>query len=184
MKKIDEIRAELGELCEMGKKLGESLLRYDLKKTNDFVYFINNYEQWYSKALVTIKQLAPDRYDDFMMLYKNDKRKALNSSTYTICDAIQAITNEDTFTLDFSDSEKTFKPTTAAPKMTQQLNILAACYERLDSKLYDMKILLQSELFDNEIETTRHLLKNNHLRAAGAVCGVVIETHLGTAGIK
>jgi len=172
---FNEIKTELSELRQIGESLLKSLSEY--KNENKFNFFINNYEQWYSKALVVIKQLMPDRLDDFVLLYRNDKRKGITDNTYTISDAIQSISciisKSDIFDLDIHYGG----PEKALSKLNQQLSMVAACCERLDSKLYDMKILLQSEIFDNEIETARHLLKNGHIRAAGAICGVIIESH-------
>jgi hypothetical protein len=37
---------------------------------------------------------------------------------------------------------------------------------------------LQADLFDSEIETASVLAKSGYLRAAGAICGVVLEKHL------
>jgi len=50
--------------------------------------FRRNYEVWYTEACQVIKQLIPDRLNDFMLLYKNDKRKQTDQLTYTISDAI------------------------------------------------------------------------------------------------
>lgn len=36
---------------------------------------------------------------------------------------------------------------------------------------------METKIFDNELDSARHLLKNGDLRASGAICGVVIETH-------
>lgn len=33
-----------------------------------------------------VRQLLPDRYEDFVRQYKNDKRKETDSLTYTISD--------------------------------------------------------------------------------------------------
>jgi len=66
----------------------------------------------------------------------------------------------------------------AIPDFMQQLNLVKAAKEALESTLLDLKAVLQADLFDSEIETAAALLKAGYLRAAGAVCGVVIEKHL------
>ena len=60
----------------------------------------------------------------------------------------------------------------------QQLNIVKAAKETLDSALIDITAILQADLFDSEIDSARALAKSGFLRAAGAICGVVIEKHL------
>ncbi|MDR2599610.1 MAG: hypothetical protein LBC73_04985 [Oscillospiraceae bacterium] len=180
MKNRETIKAEIIELCKTGDDLVESLKKYNKRETKEILLFVSAYEQWYSKALVVVKQLIPDRYNDFALLYRNDKRKNIDLSNYTICDALQSLSNADAYYIDFDGASKTYTPINAVPKLTQQVNMIDACCKRLDSKLYDMNILLQSEIFDSEIETTRHLLKNNHLRAAGAICGVILEAHLSS----
>jgi len=165
----EEIKVELKDLEEAGEKLYKSL---SSKENKEFFFFLRNYEQWYTKALSAIKQLTPDRSNDFATLYKYEKRKEITAASYTISDAMQGVSR--TF-----QSELLFCPRTASLKLHQQINMVRACYERLDSKLFDIRTMLQSELFDTELEAARHLLKNNHLRAAGVICGVVIEAHLG-----
>lgn len=56
--------------------------------------------------------------------------------------------------------------------------ILKAAQKRFESSLFEIRQLVQADLFDSEIESARHLLKNKFYRAAGAVAGVVLEKHL------
>src|SRR4030042_4692691 len=66
----------------------------------------------------------------------------------------------------------------ALPKFEQQRNILKATERRFESSLFEIRQLLQADLFDSEIDTARELLKNGYVRASGAVAGVVLEKHL------
>ena len=50
---------------------------------------------------------------------------------------------------------------------------------RFDSSLFEIKQLLQADLFDSELDAARELLNNGFLRASGAICGVILEKHLG-----
>jgi len=59
-----------------------------------------------------------------------------------------------------------------------QLAILEATRTRFESSLHDIRQLLQADLFDSELDTSRELLKSGFLRASGAVAGVVLEKHL------
>ncbi|PRY26952.1 hypothetical protein CLV78_1011058 [Aliiruegeria haliotis] len=66
--------------------------------------------------------------------------------------------------------------------------MVKAAKDTLESTLLDLSAVLQADLFDTEIETAGALAKAGYLRAAGAICGVVIEKHLnhvrGTHGLK
>jgi hypothetical protein len=48
----------------------------------------------------------------------------------------------------------------------------------LNLRFFDIRQLLQADLFDSEIDAAGHLLKNKFGRAAGALAGVVLEKHL------
>ena len=63
-------------------------------------------------------------------------------------------------------------------RMEQQLRILESAKQRFESSLFDIRQLVSADLFDSEILAAEALLKNNFLRAAGAVAGVVLEKHL------
>ncbi len=63
-------------------------------------------------------------------------------------------------------------------RLTQQLQILKSAKYRLSDILSNITGTLQAELFDSELDAASELWKNGHLRAAGAVAGVVLESHL------
>jgi hypothetical protein len=65
-------------------------------------------------------------------------------------------------------------------RFNQQIAILAAALDRLDSVLSDIRGVLEASLFDTEIEAARGLLKAKHVRSAGIIAGVVLEHHLKT----
>lgn len=177
MGKYDELKGELTTLVEEGEKLKEGLSTYSQEfsrknATDDELsaigYFFDNYEKWYTKALTVIKIVIPDRYNDFSILYKNDKRKEISWKTYTLSDAVQRITSMD----------KSLHPHKALTKLLQQVSMLEVCLDKFESKIFDIQTILQADIFDNELESARHLLKMGYLRASGAICGVIIERHL------
>ena len=55
---------------------------------------------------------------------------------------------------------------------------MKAAKTTLKSALIDLTSIIQADLFDLETESARSLEKAGYLRAAGAICGVVIEKHL------
>ena len=49
---------------------------------------------------------------------------------------------------------------------------------RFESSLFDIRQLVQADLFDSELEAAKELAAHKFTRAAGAVAGVVLERHL------
>jgi len=136
------------------------------------------YHHWYSEAVVVIKQLLPDRHADFVRLYERPKtRKEITLDTYRIEDACQGI------------RRTTANGTVASKKsalslLDQQIAILESVKRRFDSSLFDIRQLVQADLFDSELDTARALLKAGFSRAAGAIAGVVLEGHLKEIAAK
>jgi hypothetical protein len=137
--------------------------------------FDNDYQSWYSEAKVVIKQLLPDRLSDFERHYEKPKpRKDITYDNYRIEDYLQGLNVTRGW-----EKEKVVGPDAAIPQFQQQLAILKAVSSRFESSLFDIRQIVQADLFDSELEAARELLKNGFLRAAGAVSGVVLEKHLG-----
>lgn len=63
-------------------------------------------------------------------------------------------------------------------KFQTQFMILKSVQVKFESSLFDIKQLLQADLLDSEIDSSKELLKNGYLRASGVIAGVVLETHL------
>lgn len=170
MERYSDIKQEIAELIEAGEKLYKALkAKKDSDNSNinceDIGLFVNNYEAWYTKALVVIKQLSPERYQDFIKLYSDNKRKELLKNTYCISDALR-ITRQ-----------YGYGPWTASLCVLRQVHMLQACLDSFDSKVFDIQMTLQADIFDSELDSAKHLLKVGFLRPAGAICGVVIEKH-------
>ena len=167
MSKCEDLKNEINKLIEDGKKLFNAINPNKEDEPQDFSYFVRNYEKWYSKAFPVIKQLLPDRSNDFALLYRNEKRKELSVSTYTISDALRGIKHINNH----------YSPSTAYLCFLRQVNMIQSCLDTFDSKIFDIQTILQADIFDSEIDSAKHLLKMGFLRAAGAICGVVIEKH-------
>lgn len=131
------------------------------------------YQTWYSESKILIKQLLPDRLEDFIRYYEKPKtRKDISYENYKIEDFLQSLSITRGVT-------EIVGPQAAIPLFQQQLEILKSINQRFESSLFDIKQLVQADLFDNELASARELLNHNFLRAAGAVAGVVLEKHLG-----
>ena len=162
-----EIKNEIVTLIETGKQLGKSLIANEEYVCSDLPFFLKNYEIWYTKAMLVVKQIIPDRTQDFLLLYSNPKRKTLEVDTYCIDDALRGI----------QAVNHRYGPWVARICVLRQLKMLETCIEKFDSKIFDMQTILQADVFDSEIETAKHLLKMGFLRASGAICGVILEKH-------
>ena len=151
------------------KKLGEKAT--DLLR--NLPSFSAEYQAWYSEAGALIRQLLPNRLDDFCGYYEQSKtRKRVTYGSYRISDYLLRLQVKNAL------GEVTVDPSAAIPRFEQQLAIVKAVKNRLESSLFDIRQLVQADLFDSELETAEALLKNGFLRAAGAVAGVVMESHL------
>lgn len=190
---VETVKNDLNELLKQGNQLHLSLLYNsapeakkegirefleengtDVKKLPDFK---TRYEVWYSEALQYIKTFIPDRTNDFIALYKNEKRKDITFASYTISDAIIGLcmTRAGRIVADKSS---------AVPKMQQQVSILESALKLVDSVIYSIQFSVRAELFDSELGAANELLKVGFLRASGAMCGVILEKHLSEVCTK
>ncbi|MBX9597129.1 MAG: hypothetical protein K2X04_00970 [Burkholderiales bacterium] len=149
--------------CDSGRLEPENLASY----INSLPSFHLDYQGWYSKSLSIIKFLLPDRLDDFIRQYKTpNNRSIIDYSSYVIEDFLNGIRQEGVVVME-----------AAIPKFIQQRAILKVCYERFNSSLFDIKRLLQADLFNSELEAAKELINKGFYRAAGAIAGVVLESH-------
>lgn len=164
----EAIRKELEALIAQGN----SLIPFQEGTTFSAV----EYQRWYTSALSVVGQLLPDRLSEFEALYKLEKRKTIDCSTYTISDFMLGLSITHTVT-----GRPIFDQTAVfLTKLKQQVAILTSANARLDLILSDITGILRADLFDDEIDAARSLLDAKHLRAAGTVAGVVLETHLSS----
>ncbi len=186
---IDRYKADIAKLVAIAKRMYLDLsLRHaantgKLSKEDKACaeklenHFEKNYQKWFSESYVLIKQLLPDRLQEFDFLYKGDgKRKGIRSDTYNIQDWLNGIRAGENWQDEkyYDDFGIVFM------RFNTQVQILESIQSRFESSLFDIKQLVQADLLDGEIESARELLKCGFLRASGAVCGVVMEKHLRT----
>ena len=187
MSNLDRFKQDLDALVKLGAKLELSFLvkahgkeevekalgdNGDVDALKNLPAFGVSYEAWYSEGIAVIKVLLPDRLQDFKDHYEIPKgRKEITNSTYRIQDALKDISISRYGDV-IADSKS------AVSHFQQQVAILMAARRRFESSLFEIKQLVQADLFDGEIAAARELLKNKFLRAAGAIAGVVLEKHL------
>jgi len=144
-------------------------------ETEKAVRLHEDYQLWYSKSLPVIRQLLPERYQEFQDQYKPERRsdQILDFLTYSISDYLLGIRVT-------RGKVNVFDPYSPfSSKFHLQLSILLSAADRVDSLLTDMEGVLQSDLFKHELLAADELFKKKHLRSAGTLTGVSLEMHLG-----
>jgi len=188
---IDRFKKDLGSLISGGKLLEYSMQRqatgrkeFDAKvketlgeKADAFLKtlpsFKEEYQAWYSEAMAVIRQVLPDRLEDFRRHYEKPKtRKDITFENYHIEDYLQGLQ------VTRFGNEVVVDSSAAIPRFAQQLAILTAAEKRFESSLFEIRQVVQADLFDSEVEAARELLKQKFARAAGAIAGVLLEKHL------
>ena len=125
------------------------------------------YQKWYTNSLIILTSLFPERKQEFIELYSpKPKRSNLNLLNYTISDAIGGYTN------------LYVSPINSINQIQRQIDIIKGLKDVIDSKIYDIKMLIENDVFDEEIDAAKYLLSKGFNRAAGAICGVLLEKHL------
>ena len=134
------------------------------------------YQSWYTEARLVIKQLSPDRLEEFDQLYKGDGRvrKQIDSTSYTIQDWLRGARSARNY-----KGEKLFDELGyLLSRFHIQIQILEAAAVILDSALANIRQLVQADLFDSELDMANELARKKFLRSAGIIAGVVLEKHL------
>lgn len=157
-----KIYNELKELCDEGmkiiKEMGKDVSTERLKVQS-------KYQKWFTKSLNVVKTLLPNRYNEFYECYKLDKRKEVNFNTFRIYDYFACV-----------GINKTSLPR-AISHFFIQINILESIRDSFDSLVFNITENINLEIMDNELKSSKILLKKGFLRAAGAISGVVLEKH-------
>ena len=155
----------------MAEEFGKDDVQSYIKKLPSFK---QEYQAWYTEAFALIKQVLPDRLEGFISYYEYPRvRKEITFQNYMIRDYLHDLRITKGYNETLVADRKA-----AIPEFAQQINIVKAAKATLESSLISLTSILQADLFDSEIDSARALAKSGYLRAAGAICGVVIEKHL------
>src|SRR5215469_16847683 len=127
------------------------------------------YQRLYSRTLPLMKDLAPDRYDEFQSYYFREWRMPETRLwDFVVRDYILGRTGTVTGDKARSETLRCF---------TSQLAILRSVGDRIESTQLDTADQAERSLQLALLDTANGLIKINE-RAAGALAGVVLETHL------
>ncbi len=139
------------------------------EKTPDFK---KEYHIWYAKALRTIEALASDRREEFEIYYRGQKNiKKLDALTAGISHFLQGIVTTSGY-----ETKDYFGTFTSG--VQQQIHILESVKANIDDILFNLESEIQYGIFKSEIDVAKDLQRSKLLRPAGAVIGVVLESHL------
>ena len=190
MKNLEKYKADLERLIDAGdlllkimqyecanertKKAAMEKLGAEARDTlSDMPEFCDVYQAWYSEAMALVRQLLSNRLDDFSGYYEVPRgRKDITHESYRISDYVVGIGTTNIH------GEVVVGPKSAIPRFSQQLAIVKAVKKRFESSLFDIRQLVQADLFDSELEAAKALVNNGFLRSGGALAGVVMEKHL------
>ncbi len=155
---IEKYKKDIDSLVKKGEKI---LLH--LKNNRDLDWFRKEYEIWYSESLSLIKVVLPNRAGDFESYYYQKGESCLK-------DCIVYKSELDDFLKDTAEE--------ASILFENQLGIVKSARRRFESSLFDIRQLVQADLFDSELDAARELNEKGFARGAGAITGVVLEAHL------
>jgi len=191
-----KIKSELAALITQGQHvLYAGVYHYNKgsgydKKTQEYLKEIadkitdykKEYHLWYAKAQRVISIFAPERLEEFEAFYRGSKNiKQLNYLSAGITHFLQGMVS--TYGLDKQDY---FGKYTSG--VQEQIHILEAISANIEDILFNLESEIHYGIFKSEVDVAKELHKNKLLRPAGAVAGVVIESHLksvaGKKGIK
>jgi len=184
---LEKYKKDLERLNTVGKDMvrdlfmrkefeGKKLSKEDkVKKSSLENYFEEHYQKWFTESIYVIRQLISERLTEFEVLYKGDgKRKGLNSHNYNIQDwLVGRRASADLYGKKYYDDLGI-----VIMNFRTQLDILESAVARFESVLFNIKQIVQADLFDSELDEAKELLKNGYLRASGAIAGVILEKHL------
>lgn len=153
----ERISKELENLIKEGSQLLEDL------RTKKAINFKQGYQAWYTRGLAVVKQLIPERLDEFTRLYYD------KDVVYTIARYLRRGDSP------FNAQDARIG---AHNRFLQQVLILQSAQPRLDDILTNIHGLVQAEILDSELDAATELWRAGHIRAAGTIAGAVLERHL------
>src|SRR5574341_244075 len=161
----------LQELTELVEKLSENVDA--IIKISDRAVLRREYLKWYSQVQLLVTRHLPSMSNELSKLYyaAEDTNGEVDVARY------YGIRSYLRTTPDWSDSEKSFRGR-FLPDIEQQRGILLAIPHIVNQKALELAALVTADLVKGELDEARLLISHGFLRAAGAVAGVALESHL------
>ena len=157
---LDKYNEDLDKLLELGEKIicdFEFVDRVVKQLTPEEVVkrdkvsgtFRDKYQIWYTEARAVISQIVPDRLIEFDELYSSK-----NKNGSLLSDIQDWITHRG---VGPADSYR------VNGMLRVQYGILESAQARFESSLFDIRQMVQADLFDSELDTARELLNQGFL---------------------
>lgn len=139
-----------------------------------------HYQGWYSECYELIRQLLPARLDEFKELYLGSKlRSGIDPTNFGIQHWLLGMRVGPGTLIPKQGPDRYQETELMIGKIQHQIGILDSIRRRFRSTLFDIKQMVQADVFDSELEAVDNLARNGFTRAAGSLAGVVLEKHLG-----
>jgi hypothetical protein len=126
--------------------------------------FVRQYHSWYSSCLAFVEVNMPSRVAELERIHDNPK-----DSKFTGTSMITVL-KHDVLTYN--------QQLAIAGNVTHIAAIVESVPHYLESRLYDVELAIAQLYVGDELAEVELLLKSRHVRAAGAVAGVLLERHL------
>jgi len=119
---------------------------------------IKSYQNWYSGAMILVKEYLPERVTEFTSNYEVLSFLQLKRSRIT--------SNKDEPVNEFIDVFDT------------QRGILLSIPDVIEVKEMNLRKLISADFVESELDEVEILFKHKYIRCAGALAGVALEKHL------
>ena len=159
---VQELQEELDGLIERGLEVRRTLEDSDEKGSSGHE-LATEYQQWFTESSRIISQILPDRSGEFTLHYSRDEIYSITEKSSDIY---------------YGNQEYARDIKRATRNIRLQHDLLKSAEAIFISSLFDIKAVVQADLFDSEIDAARELLRKGFLRPAGVLAGVVLERHL------
>lgn len=199
MENLNKYRDDLANLTNLGAEMFKELAsrlernngsgpqgRKDAQASEQQAESVEtHYQGWYTESHALIKQLLPDRVNEFKELYMGSGRvKTIDGTNFNIQNWLMGMRaparSIASGALSARPDRRAYQDVEiVAMRVKSQLDILIAVRRRFESSLFDIRQMVQADIFDSELESAAGLAKNGFTRAAGSLAGVVLERHLG-----
>ena len=126
--------------------------------------FIHHYHNWYAGCLAVVEANMPSRREELVRVHQGEKGPRVGGSSM----------------LDYLKHDMIHFGTqiALARNIMQIMAIVASVPHYLEGRLHDIELEVTQVYIGDQLTEAELLLKVGHVRAAGAIAGVLLERHL------
>ncbi len=166
----NEISKTLDDLTNQGESFFKKEGEYDRIS-------LFEYQSWYTRAHSLIKQILPERLEEFQELYASDRDiyQKITVENYSIRDYILGLKVMDESGKDVINYNVVFHN-----KFKNQLAILLSIRSQLDSILFNMPGILKIHFLKHILDATKSLFDKGGINVAGAFIESILKEILSS----